>query len=125
MATARVAITVQSYAGLPELGVELTEAASNLANGNRFANIPGDAILIARNSGGVSYTVTFSYLRRNQTVSQAAITLPTGKTWVFGPFASEFGDHLAADEAPGDVYVSANNAAVLFSALRVPGIGRG
>lgn len=125
MATARVALTVQSYSGLPEVGLMLTEAAADASNGNRFSNYPGDAVLIARNSGGSTYTVQFSYLRRGQTVTQTAVNLTTLKSYMFGPFNAEFGDHLAADAADGDVYVTASNAAVLLSAVRVPGVTRG
>ena len=125
MTTARVAITVQGYAGLPELGLQLTEAASDIANFNRFQNYPGDALLIARNSDASIRTVQYSYFRRGQLVTQTAVNVAVGKTMVFGPFSAEFGDHLAADAADGDVYVNGSVALLLLSVLRIPGLVRG
>ncbi len=125
MATARVSLTVQSYAGFPELGLQLAEAAGDVANGNRFANVGGDVILVARNSDASTRTAQFSYHRRGQAVTQTAVNILAGKTNVFGPFSAEFGDHPAVDAADGDVYVSVSNALVLVSAMRMPGVSRG
>ena len=121
MATARVAITVQSYSGLPEGGIEMTEAAADASNGNRFNNSTRDVCLVARNSGASSRTVTFEYVRRGVVVTQTAVTLAAGKTKVFGPFPPEFMDHVSADDAAGNVYVTASHAEVLLSAVRGPG----
>lgn len=120
MATARVAVTVQSYSSFPELGINTSETAADASNGNRFDDVGHDTLLIARNSGASSRTVQFSYLRRGQTVSQAPVTILAGDTHVFGPFPPEFSDHLEADEAPGNVYVTASHAEVLLSAIKLP-----
>ena len=125
MATARVAITVQSYSSFPEAGVACGETAADASNGNRFDASTRDVILVARNSGASSRTVQFSYLRRGQTVSQSTVSISAGATAVFGPFAPEMTDHLEADEAPGNVYVTASHAEVLFSVIRIPGASIG
>lgn len=120
MATARVAVTVQSYSSFPEAGLQLGETAADASNGNRFDSVGLDCILIAHNSGASSRTVQYSYIRRGQTVTQTAVTILAGKTHVFGPFASEFLDHVSADEAPGNVYVTASHAEVLLSVVKLP-----
>ena len=125
MATARVALTVQSYTSFPELGLQLSEVTSDTSNFNRFANVAGDVVFIARNTDAVTRTVQFSYRRRGQAVAQTAVSIAAGKTSVFGPFSSEFGDHLTADAADGDIYVSTSSALVLVSAMKMPGAVRG
>ncbi len=124
MTTARIAVSVQTYAGLPEAGIELTEAAADASNGNRMANPQGNRIFIAHNSGASTRTITHSYLRRGQTVTQTAINLLAGKTMIFGPYPSEMGEHASADGATGDVYITAAHAEVLVSALELPGLQR-
>lgn len=124
MPTARVSIAVQSYAGLPEVGVELTEAAADLANGNRFTNLGGDVVFIARSTSGGGQTLQFTYTRRGQTVAQTAVNIAAAKTMVFGPFASEFGEHPSGDAASGDVYVTSSSAAILVSCVKLPGLSR-
>lgn len=121
MATARTAVTVQSYSSFPEIGVAAGETAADASNGNRFDASTRDVILIARNSGASSRTVQFSYLRRGQTVSQSTVTLTAGQTKVFGPFAPEMTDHDSSDAAPGNVYVTASHAEVVLSVIRIPG----
>lgn len=120
MATARVAVSVQSYSGLPEAGLNLGETAADASNGNRFDNVGLDCILVARNSGASTRTVQFSYLRRGQTVSQSTVSILAGDTHVFGPFPAEFLDHDSSDAAPGNVYVTASHAEVLLSVVKLP-----
>ena len=124
MATSRVAVTVQTYASLPEVGLQLGESAADTSLGNRFADSNGQRIFVARNSDVGSQTVQFTYTRRGQTVTQDTVTILAGKTKVFGPFPSEMGDHPSADEAPGDVYVTASHVGVLLSVVDIPGLTR-
>ena len=119
MATSRVALTVLTYAGLSENGVQLLGTNASVANGNRWSNTDRNTVLFVGNPDVSPHTVTFTWTRRGQTVTKA-VTIAASSFYVLGPFVSEFGDHPSADGADGDVYVTADSTAILFSAVRMP-----
>lgn len=125
MATSRVSLTAQVQAGYPEQGTVLNQQNSEVANGNRFECKAGNRLLIARNTNAAARTVTFSYVRRGVVVSQTAVNLAAQHDIaVFGPFPREMVDHIAADAADGDVYVTASGSAgdVKFAVLELNGL---
>jgi hypothetical protein len=111
----RTSLAISEQAGFPEAGTELTFAAADTANGNRFVASGGE-VVFARNVGLSSRTVMFSYHRRGQLITQTAVSIAAGKTMMFGPFVREMLDHDPADA--GQVYVTASHVDVELAARR-------
>lgn len=111
----RTSLAISEQAGFPEAGTELTFAAADTANGNRFVASGGE-VVFARNTGASPHTVTFSYHRRGQLVTQTAVSIPAGKTMMFGPFVEEMTSHDPVDA--GQVYVLASHVDIELAVRR-------
>ncbi len=112
-------LTLPAPAGYASTGLDVTTPAqaADVSNGNAAPN-NGKLLLVAFNSGGVSYTVTVSSAPDpyNRSSDITADTVLAGQTKIYGPFPS-LGWKQAAD---GMLYFSASNAAIKFSVVPLP-----
>jgi len=102
--------------GYPTAGVTITATAADTANQNRTLHT-GKEIIIARNSGASTRTVTITSLADSQqgrTGNIAAENILAGVIKTFGPFALD-----GWKQTDGYIYFESNHAEVLFSVIRV------
>lgn len=95
----------------------LTSVAADTTNFNAVA-LTGKEILIARNSGASAYTVTITSVADpvyGRTGDISAVSIPAGESRMWGPFPLE-----GWRQADNKLYFQANNAAVLFTVIRLP-----
>ena len=119
--SSRTALTVVDQGNLPELGPgTTTEENSDVSNGNKVLAQRG-TIVIARETTGVSKTVTYTYDERGQTRT-LAVTLAANALTVLGPFDPGLQAHAADAAENGQfVWLSASGTAgqVKFRAINL------
>jgi len=111
-------IALGGYGNYATAGVaDLTMAVADTSNLNQFtAN--GNDLVIAHNTGGAAYTVTIPSAPDpyGRTKDIAAYQLDAGDYAIFGPFALS-----GWVQTDGKIYLQANNAAVKFGVVQLPG----
>jgi hypothetical protein len=115
---ARTAVTPQA---LTRAGAELVLGAVDAAvspNGNSFLT-NGREVVVIKNADAASHTCTIpvnpAAAPDGLAVTSRVITVPAGKTFVAGPFGSEY------RQADGSVYLNWDSAAsVTVGVLRLP-----
>lgn len=105
---------LQSGGAFDSDGSDLTFTAADVVNGNQFAPT-GREIVIARNTGGSGYLVTLVSVADPVTGRVGNVT----KTVAAGAFAFfEVNNLQGWQQADGNVYLDAANAAVTFAVIR-------
>jgi hypothetical protein len=96
-------------------GVVATEQAADVGNGN-YIPLTGGEIVVARNSGASSRTVTFTSVADSEgrLGDITAESVAAGAVHVFGPFQPT-GWKQSSD---GGLYINANHAEILFSVYK-------
>lgn len=111
-------IALGSYGNYATAGVaDLTMTAADTSDLNQFvAN--GNDLVIAHNTGASAYTVTITSMPDpfGRTKDIAAYQLEVGDYAVFGPFAL-----TGWVQTDGKIYLQANNAAIKFGVVQLPG----
>lgn len=114
---ARTDLPIEPAPGAAPLTAEvLTWTAADVTNGNQFA-FTGRELLLVRNVGAATYTVTFQAIAvagRQDPQHNTAINVTAGAYVLFGDF-----DLKGWRQTDGKLYVSANNAAVEFLVIRL------
>ncbi len=108
---------VETLGGYAGAGVVLTATAADTTNQNSTP-LTGREIIIARNSGASSRTVTITSSAAQGTGrlgNIAAESIAAGATRAYGPFP--LNGWIQSDST---LYFEANNAEVLFTVLRLP-----
>lgn len=97
-------------------GVAVTMTAADVANMNQ-ATFTGSEIIIAQNTGGVSYTVTITSASDpyGRTKDITAESLAAGEIRVYNMRAAP-----GWQQTDGKLYFQANNAAVKFGIIKLP-----
>lgn len=101
--------------GWPTAGVPVTFTAANPTDKEQFP-LTGKEIVIARNSGASSRTITITSVAYNGRVGDITTeSIAAGAVRVFGPFNIN-----GWKQTDGNLYLEANNAEVLFAVLTLP-----
>lgn len=101
--------------GWPTAGTLVTFTAANPTDKEQFP-LTGKEIVIARNSGASSRTITITSVAYNgRTGNITAESIAAGAVRVFGPF-----DINGWRQTDGNLYLEANHAEVLFAVLTLP-----
>lgn len=118
LATARTELTPFQMADLhadaapAESGLKLTRAAGDASNGNQWKHHGGD-VLIAKNGGGSSYTLTLHSVKdASGRTSDLVLTLAAADEIVLPVPAGGY------KQADGEIYVDVQNVAVTLAVLR-------
>ena len=104
-------------------GLDITTPATAAAASQTFANKPGLALLVKNaNAGTVNATVSVTQTvpngsGGNLTVSSVAVAIPTGKSYLIGPFPSAVYNNQATQEVTMtlDVFASVTLATVIIN----------
>lgn len=110
---ARTSITtIQLTGSYSYSAVTASAVAADASNGNQ-ASLAGGEIILARNSGGTTRTITIvSANDPFNRVRDISVSILAGETKAFGPFGV-----LGWRQTDGQIYFSADHADVLFTVL--------
>ena|SRR3990172_6212686 len=109
-----------SYPTLPLVAnsADVTMTAADVANKNSFAASGNDLIIVQNTDAVNPYTVTITSIADDykRTGDITAYTLQAGEIAVLGPFKLP-----GWQQADRSIYLEANNAAIKFGVLTLPG----
>lgn len=107
--------TTAEKSGWPTAGVAVTFTAANVTDKEQFP-LTGKEIVIARNSGASSRTITITSVAFNGRVGHiTAESIAAGAVRVYGPFNVN-----GWQQTDGNLYLEANHAEVLFAVIALP-----